>query len=85
MGQICESTVLAPGLARSSCDCSLTKEVMVDDRLVTMQVRQDFFLCSLRSTQAAIVVGYCGSGALPVPQGRVLSRSRLLRVGVRCQ
>lgn len=62
---------------------SLTKEVMVDDRLVTMQVC--LFLPCLGSANPEAVVGYCGSGAFPVARCRLLPRSRLLCTRIRCQ
>lgn len=77
----------------------LTKEVMVDDRLVTMQVLNIcknffFFLLSILSRNVRFFnplfifycpdMGHSRTGEVPVPGCCVLPRSGLLRVGVWC-
>lgn len=75
----------------------LTKEVLVDDRLVTMQVCGGLFDCRgllfvffFFFSSAVLMflgkaLGYGGSRALPIFRGGLLSRSRLLRVSIRRQ
>lgn len=67
----------------------LTKEVMVDDRLVTMQVRAlppRSLPCGLELTRRGnVALGYGGTGEVPESGSRVLPRSGLLRPGVRRQ
>src|SRR5258707_13790769 len=63
---------------------SLTKEVMVDDRLVTMQVRHFPRLKACpRALTFATAMGHRRSGALPVAWCRFLSWRGLLRTGLR--
>jgi hypothetical protein len=64
----------------------LTKEVLVDDRLVTMQVRRDAVQTPLYlETDGLLALGYCGTREISVIRSGVLSRSGLLRTGLRCQ
>ena len=63
----------------------LTKEVMVDDRLVTMQVWR--FVkpknASCLTTTHSIDLGHSRAGALPKPRRCVLPRGGLLRACIR--
>lgn len=71
-----------------ACLHSLTKEVMVDDRLVTMQVCVTLFTQECLLMRVCLhfsALGYGWSGALPVARRRVLSWSRLLRPRLRCE
>lgn len=56
----------------------------MDDRLVTMQVSEKRMTFGAVLT-GGVVVGYCGSGALPITWGCILPRSRLLCTCVRRQ
>jgi hypothetical protein len=63
----------------------LTKEVLVDDRLVTMQVRAH--RKTPNTQEWAVLSGYAdlghgGTRALPVAGRGILPRRRLLRAGV---
>jgi hypothetical protein len=59
----------------------LTKEVLVDDRLVTMQVGVlGFGLISMTKDYTAL--GYGWAGEIPVFRRRFLQRSRLLRISI---
>ena len=60
----------------------LTKEVMVDDRLVTMQVGR---LWSQKEdpTNVPPALGHCGPGKISVTGRSLLPGRRLLRSGVR--
>lgn len=55
----------------------LTKEVLVDDRLVTMQVWQSYSI-SKENVLRTTVMGYSRAGTIPVARSCILSRSRLL-------
>ena len=62
----------------------LTKEVMVDDRLVTMQVVTCKFIFPILSPLINLLfffqdLGYCWSRTIPVFRSCVLSGGRLLR------
>lgn len=64
----------------------LTREVLVDDRLVTMQVSPLFsshFHLSLTLALRHAAVGYGRPRALPVTGRSLLSRRRLLRARIR--
>jgi len=73
---------------------SLTKEVMVDDRLVTMQVCQEsrgsFLIRSALQPHSVVCIliyispalGYCWPGTIPISRGCILPWSRLLRAGI---
>ena len=56
---------------------------MVDDRLVTMQVRYLLFKAFSRALTFAIAMGHRRSRALPVTWCRFLPWRRLLRIGLR--
>lgn len=60
----------------------LTKEVMVDDRLVTMQASSHWISVLIHFIYMLTIfhldLGYCWPGALPVPRCGLLQRSRLL-------
>lgn len=66
---------------------SLTKEVMVDDRLVTMQVYTIWANSRATSSDTFTppVMGHCGTRALPVPWSGFLPWSRLLCTSIRRQ
>jgi hypothetical protein len=60
----------------------LTKEVLVDDRLVTMQVCAVEFLQAnwqMVANPRSAAVGYCWTRKISVPRSRILSGGRLLR------
>lgn len=58
----------------------LTKEVQIDDRAVTMQVRDAHTTAHTRSAPTPCAdLGHCWSGTFPEPRCGVLSRCRLLR------
>lgn len=65
----------------------LTKEVVVDDRVVTMQVSQTFVVPlrgGLKKLSACLAdLGHGWSGTIPIARRCFLSRSRLLRSRVR--
>lgn len=71
----------------------LTKEVLVDDRLVTMQVRPSLTRPPQNPTtqrqfadvMEQIALGYSRTREVPIVRRCVLQRCRLLRAGVRCQ
>jgi hypothetical protein len=60
----------------------LTKEVLVDDRLVTMQVRGDIDSRLMDMTKDFVAMGYGRSGEVPISRSSFLQRGRLLRLGV---
>lgn len=62
----------------------LTREVLVDDRQVTMQVRHFPHDPSERRSliTKTIALGYGGAGKIPVPRRSLLSWRRLLRACV---
>lgn len=66
----------------------LTKEVQIDDRLVTMQVNTMTFPIDLFDDFVRFFscrdLGYCWSGTFSRFRCCILSWSRLLRVGLRC-
>lgn len=75
MSPLCSSSLA------NALPVSLTKEVMVDDRLVTMQVSVApivlFFVANDKS-----VMGYSGSGTFSIIGRGFLPWRRLLRIGV---
>jgi hypothetical protein len=64
----------------------LTKEVLVDDRLVTMQVRRYVAMTYIYlETDCLVALGYRRTREISVIRGCLLPWSRLLRVGLRRQ
>ena len=63
----------------------LTKEVLVDDRLVTMQVRIHLGFKRTAVANISVALGYRWTRKIPVARCRLLSRRRLLCSGVWCQ
>ena len=59
----------------------LTKDVVIDDRVVTMQV--DLYSFDFHISKFADL-GHCGTGTIPIPGSRFLQRSRLLCSHLRC-
>ncbi len=63
----------------------LTKEVLVDDRLVTMQVRMTEHHLQCCRLISLLVMGHRGSRAIPILGRSILQRGRLLCACLRCQ
>lgn len=64
----------------------LTKEVLVDDRLVTMQVgHHTTRIYGFKMADGYIALGHSWSGEISVIRSCFLQRCRLLRAGLRCQ